>query len=84
MRYDKGMMVELKPETERLVLEEIEKGHFASIDEIIESAIRERRLGGTLSPKTREEAFAHIREMQGKYTLPPGVTIRQLIDEGRD
>ncbi len=78
------MMVELKPETERLVLEEIQNGHFLSIDEMIESAVRERRLDSRPAKKTRAEAFAHIREMQGKYTLPPGVTISDLIDEGRD
>ena len=77
-------MVDLKPETERLVLEEIQKGHFSSIDEIIESAIRERRLGGTPSKKTREEAFASMREIRSRTSLPPGMTIRQMIDEGRD
>ena len=29
------MMVELKPETERLVREEIQLGHFQSVDEVI-------------------------------------------------
>ena len=30
-----GVTVELKPETERLVREEIRRGHFRSLDEII-------------------------------------------------
>lgn len=31
----KGMTVELKPETERLVQEEIRRGHFHSVDDLI-------------------------------------------------
>jgi Arc/MetJ-type ribon-helix-helix transcriptional regulator len=31
--------VELKPETERLVQEEIQRGHFHSVDEVIEQAV---------------------------------------------
>jgi Arc/MetJ-type ribon-helix-helix transcriptional regulator len=32
-------MVELKPETERLVREELAQGHFGSVDELIEQGI---------------------------------------------
>ncbi len=77
------MMVELKPETERLVLEEIQNGHFLSIDEMIESAVRERRLDSR-TLKTRAEAFESMREIRSRTSLPPGMTIRQLIEEGRD
>ena len=33
------MTVELKPETERLVQEEIRRGHFHSVDEVIVQAV---------------------------------------------
>ena len=44
MRYDRVMAVDLKPETEWLVLEEIQNGHFWSPAESIESCFRRRRL----------------------------------------
>ncbi len=83
MHYDGGMVVDLKPETERLLLEEIQNGQFSSLDEIIESGVSARRLGAG-PVKTRAEAVAHIRAIQRRNVLPPGVTIRDLIDEGRD
>lgn len=77
------MVVDLKPETERLVPEEIQNGHFSSLDEIIESGVRTRRLVAG-SVKTPAEAVAHMRAIRRKNVLPPGVPIRELIDEGRD
>ena len=37
------MSIEIKPETERLVQEEITKGHFHSVDEIIIEGVQARR-----------------------------------------
>jgi len=37
------MTVQLKPETERLVREEIESGHFRSVDELIVQGLRALR-----------------------------------------
>ena len=37
------MSIEIKPETERLVQEEITKGHFHSVDEIIIEEVQSRR-----------------------------------------
>ena len=44
------MIVELNPETEQLVKEEIERGHFHSVDEIIVQAVyalREKSQAGS-------------------------------------
>jgi hypothetical protein len=38
-----AMSIEIKPETERLVQEEIQKGHFHSVDEIIIEGVHARR-----------------------------------------
>ena len=38
-----AMSIELKPETERLIQEEIQKGHFHSVDEIIIEGVHARR-----------------------------------------
>lgn len=37
------MSIEIKPETERLVQEEIKNGHFHSVDEIIIEGVQARR-----------------------------------------
>ena len=33
------MVVDLKPETERLVQEQVERGHFCSVDDVITHAV---------------------------------------------
>lgn len=37
------MSIAMKPETERLVQEELQKGHFHSVDEIIIEGVQARR-----------------------------------------
>ena len=77
------MVIEIQPQTERLVREEIERGHFASIDEIIVSGVRQRR-SDSFPTKSRAEAVALIRSIRARDVLPPNATIRSWIDEGRD
>ena len=87
------MTITVKPETERLIQEELQSGHFHSVDEIIVEGVQARRdkepparsksfrlTGGT---KTPAEAGEDIRRISQGKRLPPGVTIRDLIDEGR-
>ena len=81
------MTINLKPETERLVQEELQNGHFRSVDEMIVEGVQARREGKPLSHevrrKTPAEAVAHIRELRQGNRLPAGVTIKDLINEGR-
>ena len=82
-----ALTINLKPETERLVREELQNGHFRSIDEMIVEGVHARRAGKPLSRevtrKTPAEAVAHIRELRRGTRLPAGVTIKDLINEGR-
>jgi len=75
------------PETERLVQEELQQGHFRSVDEMIVQGVQARREGKPLScetgRKTPAEAIAHIRQVRKGNRLPDGVTIKDLINEGR-
>lgn len=51
------MTVELRPETERLLQEEINNGHVRSIDELIVQgvrALREKSRAGKRAPATRK------------------------------
>jgi hypothetical protein len=81
------MTINLKPETERLVKEELQNGHFRSVDEMIVEGVQARREGKPLSSelrrKTPAEAVAHIRELRKGNRLPAGVTIKDLISDGR-
>jgi hypothetical protein len=81
------MVLELKPETERLLREELSKGHFESIDEIILRGIN-TRLGSPVSDRptarTAIEAAARMRASRTGNKLPPGMTLKELIEEGRD
>jgi hypothetical protein len=81
------LTINLKPETERLVQEELQNGRFHSVDEMIVDGIEARRVGKPLSRelrrKTPAEAVAHIREIRQGNRLPAGVTIKDLINEGR-
>jgi Arc/MetJ-type ribon-helix-helix transcriptional regulator len=48
--------VELKPETERLVQEEIQRGHFRSVDEMIVQGVtawREKHQADSVKPRKR-------------------------------
>ena len=52
------MTVELKPETERLVQEEIQKGSVHSVDELIVRGVRALREGTTIAPREPRENLA--------------------------
>lgn len=82
------MSIHLEPETEQLIREELQAGRFRSIDEMIIEGVHARREKDILasngrSRKTPAEAVAHIRELRKGNRLPAGVTIKDLINEGR-
>jgi Arc/MetJ-type ribon-helix-helix transcriptional regulator len=81
------MTIRLKPETERLVQEELQNGRFRSVDEMIVQGVQARRDAKPLSRdarrKTPAEAVAHIRQLRRGNFIPDGVTIKDLINEGR-
>jgi len=54
--------VELKPETERLVEEEIRNGHFHSVDEMIEAGVCARRghQPGETTARKPKKSFARF------------------------
>jgi Arc/MetJ-type ribon-helix-helix transcriptional regulator len=52
--------VELKPDTERLVQEEIRSGHFHSVDELIVEGVnawREKHQAGRSAPRPRKKLY---------------------------
>ena len=79
------MPIQLSPESERLVEQEIASGRFQSVDEIIEQGIRARD-GEAEAERWRKhrEAIEWIRDFAKNRAQPlNGITIKELIEEGR-
>ena len=60
------MTIEIRPETEELVKEELQNGHFGSVDELIVSGIQALREkvaeeSGQAANLSLEEVFAQVR-----------------------
>ena len=79
-------MVQLKPETEQLVKEEIGSGHFHSVDELIVEGVqawrekhRSKQIGSEQRRKAVEDALAFAKD---KAIPLGGVSIKELIHEG--
>ena len=80
------MTIDVKPETEQLVQQEIQSGHFRSADEIIVEGIqswREKHKGKQMGAEERrkavEQALVFARE---KAISLRGISIKELIHEG--
>lgn len=78
------MTVELKPEQERMIQEQLASGKFNSVDEVLTTALaslpRERSFEG----EHRREAVQRMIEFAEKrfIKLPPGERIGDLVHEG--
>jgi Arc/MetJ-type ribon-helix-helix transcriptional regulator len=81
------MSIELKPETERLVQEEIQSGHFRSVDELIVQGVQALREKASTQPSSvagngsAAEAVARLRTLRKGVTLG-GLKIKDLAHEG--
>jgi Arc/MetJ-type ribon-helix-helix transcriptional regulator len=75
------MMVELKPEQERIIQEQLASGHFKSVDEVLAAALG--RLPHHERTSTRAAVERMIEFAEKRFIrLPPGETIRDLVHEG--
>jgi Arc/MetJ-type ribon-helix-helix transcriptional regulator len=74
------MTVELKPEQERMIQEQLASGRFRSVDEVLSTALS--RL-----PRTRRSNSAAVPRMiqfskENSVKLPPGETLKDIVHEG--
>lgn len=79
------MMIELNPETERLVQEELQSGRFNSIEDIILQGIRARREKeqSQWSDAHRRHAVERALDFARHRAVPlNGVSIKDLLHEG--
>jgi Arc/MetJ-type ribon-helix-helix transcriptional regulator len=75
------MTVELKPEQERIVQEQLAAGHFKSVDEVLAAALRRLPHHDHSSTHAAVERMIEFAEKRF-IRLPPGETIRDLVHEG--
>jgi Arc/MetJ-type ribon-helix-helix transcriptional regulator len=79
------MQIEISPETERLVREEINRGHFRSVEEMIHAAVEAWRVKQTGVPeasKTGEEAQPFWKSFTGRMHSVPGDVFDELPTDG--
>jgi len=78
------MPIQLSPESERIVEQEIQSGRFHSVDEIIHLGVQ-ARTGDPESERLRKhrEAITRTREFTTNHAIRlTGVTFQEVIDEG--
>lgn len=79
------MTIQLKPEQERIIQEEIQSGHFRSADEVLDhalAALREKTLPTTAEPKSTRKNFAQF--LMESPLAGSGLDLERDKDSGRD
>ncbi|HTQ11115.1 MAG TPA: hypothetical protein VMI31_13695 [Fimbriimonadaceae bacterium] len=80
------MTINVKSETEQMVRNEIQNGHFQTVDEIIVEGIqswREKHLTHQVDSEQRRKAVAEALAFACERAIPlDGISIKELIHEG--
>ncbi len=79
------MVIELKPEHQRIIEDAVQSGHYRSVDECLDEAFAAWKTRDNQPKFDREKARAaadRIRELRKGVSLG-GLTIKDLANEGR-
>jgi len=81
------MTINLTPEQEKIVKEELESGHFRTVEELISQALNALRATAAPSSKTGNGSHQKaVREMmqfvEKNRTSLQGISVKELIHEG--
>ena len=80
------MTIDLKPETEQLVRETLQAGHFQSIDDLIRQSVSEWRAAHGVAQNGQSDQAAAVdrlrRFVDENRTPLSGISIKDLIHEG--
>jgi len=81
------MTINLTPEQERIVKDELKAGHFRSVEEVIGEALqvlREKEKSGPLAPLSaqREAVREMLAFVEKNRTRLEGVSVKELLHEG--
>ena len=77
------MSIKIKPETERLVQEEIQKGHFRSVDEIIVEGVHARREKQPTDPTRAQKPTTLSQFLLNSPLAGSELKLERDKDEGR-
>jgi Arc/MetJ-type ribon-helix-helix transcriptional regulator len=79
------MTIELKPEQERIIREEIQSGHFRNAEEVLDhalAALRERNSSSVTGEKKSRKNFAQF--LMESPLAGSGLDLERDKDSGRD
>jgi len=77
------MTVELKPEQERIIREQIARGTYKSVEEVLSTALSKLDDEARFEQRNRREAVRRMLEFGEKHHLSLGEPItRELMHEG--
>ena len=82
------MDISLTPEQERLINEALRRGHYRNTAEVLDDALQalgEKTREETVCDADRQQAIEELRTFGKRHSLSlgPGVTVKDLITEGR-
>lgn len=77
------MTIQLKPDQERIIHEQLATGRYRSVDEVLDTALSKLPHDEQLDPNARREAIRRMREFGERHRLSLGEPItRKLLHEG--
>ncbi len=83
-----GMQINLTPEQERLIRDELEAGHYQTVEQVIAGALqalhqRERHSAAAMSSNAQKNAVRSMLEFVARNSVRlEGVSVKELIHEG--
>ena len=77
------MTIELKPEHQRIIQQQLATGRYRSVEEVLDTALS-KLSRSTIAPEDRRQAVQRMIEFAEKrfIRLPPGEKIKDLVHEG--
>ena len=77
------MTIELKPDQERIIKEQLASGRYRSVDEVLDTALSQLPRDEPSDPGARREAVRRMREFGDRHKLSLGEPItRKFLHEG--
>jgi Arc/MetJ-type ribon-helix-helix transcriptional regulator len=77
------MIIELKPEQEKIIREQLASGRYSSVDDVVDTALSKLTRDEQPDPGARREAIRRMREFGDRHKLSLGEPItRKLLHEG--
>ena len=82
------MQLNITPQQESIIAEAIRSGQYHDASEVLDDALRVlkvQRLGAKPGARDKQEAIERLRNFGARHglSLGPGVTVKDLINEGR-